>query len=123
MSIPALRIEVNGELVAVAGADGLSTLCASLGFSADKGKTLDSPEAMFMVMGLAVDNPQPRSLTWAEGVKLKMGDKVTFELVETEDPSPPDNVLASPSSAQLKEQAMAKRRSPRPAQRRNHHSK
>jgi len=107
MRVPALRVEVNGELVAIAGAEDLSLLSGSVGFAADKGKTLATPEIMFSIMGLAVHGSQPRQLTWGSGLRLKSGDRVTFELVETDQPSAPDQTLATPSSNELAAQAAA----------------
>lgn len=101
MTVPALRIEVNGELIAVAGAEDLSLLSGSIGFGAGKDQTIKASGIMFGVMGLAVNCPQPRQLTWGKNVKLKIGDRVTFELVEVEDPSLPDQTLCSPSSSEL----------------------
>ena len=101
MKVPALRVEVNGELIAIAGADDLSLLSGTIGIGAGKGQSLDASEIMLSVMGLAVNCPQPRQLTWGNGIKLKQGDRVTFEIVEVEDPTPPDKALASPSPTQL----------------------
>ena len=105
MTVPALRIEVNGELLAVAGAEDLSLLTGTVGFGASKGQTLNASEVMFSVMGLAVNCPQPRQLTWGKSVKLTTGDRVTFQFVEVENPSPPDQTLRSPSSAELAAEA------------------
>ena len=110
MPVPALRVEINGELVAIAGAEGLSLLSGSVGFAADEGRTLATPEIMFSIMGLAVIGPQPRQLKWGNSVRLKTGDRVTFQLVETDDPSTPDQALSSPSSAQLAAQAAAEKK-------------
>ena len=105
MKIPALRVEVNGELVAIAGASSLSLLTGTIGLGSGHGPTIDVSEIMFSVMGLDVHSAQPRQLTWGSGVKLKQGDRVTFEVVQVEQPSPPDKSLASPSSAQLAAEA------------------
>lgn len=101
MKIPALRIEINGELLAIAGAEDLSILTGQVGFGANKDCTIDTSQVMFSVMGLAVQGPQPRQLTWGNGVQLKLGDRVTFEVAEVEQPSPPHQVLRTPSSAEL----------------------
>lgn len=105
MTVPALRIEVNGELIAVAGAEELSLLTGTVGFGPGKDNTLNGSEVMFSVMGLAVSCPQPQQLTWGENMKLKTGDRVTFQLVEVENPSPPDQRLRSPNSSQLADEA------------------
>jgi hypothetical protein len=101
MKIPALRVELNGELVAIAGANGLSLLTGTVGLGSGHGEKIDASEIMFSVMGLNVRSAQPQQLTWGNGTKLRPGDRVTFEVVEVEQPSPPDRVLSSPSSAQL----------------------
>jgi hypothetical protein len=105
VKIPAIRVDVNGELVAIAGANGLSLLTGSVGLGSGQGQKLDLSEIMFSVMGLNVHSAQPQQLTWGKGVKLQPGDRVTFEVVAVEQPSPPDRVLASPSSAQLAAEA------------------
>jgi hypothetical protein len=116
MKIPALRVEINGELIAVAGADDLSLLSGTVGLGTGKGQSLDASEVMLSVMGLKVNCPQPRQLTWGNGVKLKRGDRVTFEIVEVEHPSPPDKVLDSPSPTQLAAEIrnVSKKRASRP---------
>lgn len=40
-------------------------------------------------MGLALHGKQPRQLTWAKGLELEVGNKVTFEIVEVSETSPP----------------------------------
>lgn len=115
MTIPALRIEVNGELIAVAGAEELSLLTGTVGFGVGKDKTINGSEVMFSVMGLAVNCPQPQQLTWGKSVKLKTGDRVTFQIVEVENPSLPDQTLRSPSSSELA--AEAARGNKKPARR------
>jgi hypothetical protein len=105
MTIPALRVEVNGELLAIAGGNDLSFLTGTIGLGAGEDRKLKLSEIMFNVMGLNVHSPQPQQLTWGSGLKLKPGDRVTFEVVEVEQPSPPDKVLASPSSSQLAAEA------------------
>ncbi|ALT78961.1 hypothetical protein [Paucibacter sp. KCTC 42545] len=102
MKIPALRIEVNGELIAVAGAPDLSMLSGQVAFGAPgPNRMIDASCIIFNVMGLALKGAQPRQLTWANGLDLKVGDRVTFELVEVSDPSPPGKILATPSSVEL----------------------
>ena len=101
MKIPALRIEINGEPVMTAGAEELASLIGTVGFGAGANKNITAADTMFLVMGLAVNCEQPRQLTWGNGTKLKLGDRVTFEVTEVEQPSAPDQVLCSPSPAQL----------------------
>jgi hypothetical protein len=47
------------------------------------------------VMGLSVHGPSPRQLTWGTEIKLGLGDRVTFEITEVEQPSPPDEILST----------------------------
>jgi hypothetical protein len=106
MKVPALRIEVNGELIAVAGAPDLSMLSGQVAFgAAGPNRIIDTSSIMFNVMGLALNGPQPRQLTWANGLELKVGDRVTFGIVEVSDPTPAGKVLATPSSAGLAREA------------------
>jgi hypothetical protein len=115
MKVSALRVEVNGELVAVAGAEGLSLLTGSVGYGPGSSDATHPTQIVFNVMGLAVTGPQPRQLSWGDEVRLKLGDRVTFELVEVDHPNPPTKILRSPSSEELAAVAAAskKRRSPR----------
>jgi hypothetical protein len=110
MKIPALRIEVNGELVAIAGAEDLSILTGQVGFSAAQNRVIDVSQIMFSVMGLAVHGPQPRQLTWGSDIQLKLGDRVTFEISEVEQPSSPQSVLLTPSSGELAAAASAEKK-------------
>ena len=107
MKIPSLRIEVNGELVAIAGAENLSILTGHVGFGAGKDQTINVGQVVFGVMGLAVHGPQPRQLTWGSDVQLKLGDRVTFEITEVDQPSSPQAVLRTPSTAELAAAAAA----------------
>ena len=110
MKVKALRIEINGKEVAVAGAEGLGVLTGYVGFGAESAGSLNLGTIVFSVMGLDIGAVQPRQLTWAEGVRLSLGDRVTFELVETDNPSPPSNVRASPSPAELSAAASAEKK-------------
>jgi hypothetical protein len=105
MPLPALRVEVNGQLVAIAGAKGLSLLTGTVGLGSGQRQTIDASEIMLSIMGLNVHSAQPQQLTWGSGVKLKPGDKVTFEVVTVEHPSPPDKTTLSPSADQLETEA------------------
>jgi hypothetical protein len=106
MKVPALRIEVNGELIAVAGAPNLSMLSGQVAFGASgPNRVIDTSSILLNVMGLALNGTQPCQLTWGNGLALKVGDKVTIEIVEVSDPNPPGRVLATPSSAELAREA------------------
>jgi hypothetical protein len=95
MKIPALRIEVNGELVALAGAEGLDILSGQVAFGACPTGGIDVSRVAVGVMGLSVHGPSPRQLTWGTEIKLGLGDRVTFEITEVEQPSPPDEILST----------------------------
>jgi hypothetical protein len=110
MKFPALRVEINGELLAIAGAEDLSLLTGTVGFGAGPNCTVDVSKVMLSVMGLAVQGPHPQQLTWGNGVQLKLGDRVTFEVTEVEQPSPPSKVLRTPSSADLSAVAAAEKK-------------
>lgn len=101
MKIPALRVEVNGELVAVAGADGLDILSAQVAFGASPTGGIEISNVACLAMGLAVHDSNPRQLTWLEGIKLKLGDRITFEIAEVDQASAPDKVMGTPSSEEL----------------------
>lgn len=113
MKIPALRIEVNGELLALAGAEGLDMLSGQVALGASPTGGIEVSRVALGVMGLAVHGPSPRQLTWGNGVKLGLGDRVTFEIVEVEQPSPPDKILATPTSAELAAAAADERKQAR----------
>lgn len=101
MKIPALRVEINGKLIAVAGAEELSVLMGSVAFGAGPNRAITISQVKLGVMGLAIHGPQPRQLTWGNGIELTLGDRVTFEVAEVEQPSPPDQILRTPSSEEL----------------------
>ena len=111
MKVPALRVEVNGELITVAGAPDLSMLSGQVAFGATGPKrVIDTSSIIFNVMGLELNGAQPRQLSWANGLELRVGDRVTFEIVEVSEPSPPGKVLVTPSSAELAREAAKRKR-------------
>ena len=109
MKIPALRIEVNGDLVAIAGAEDLSMLTGTIGLGAGEGACITASNILLNVMGLALRGDQPRQLSWCKNISLNAGDKVTFQIVEVEQPSEPDQTLLSPSAAELAAEAASSR--------------
>lgn len=113
MKVPALRVEVNGELVTIAGAENLDILTGNVGFGASPSGGIEVSNVTFLVMGLAVYGPNPRQLTWGNDIKLGLGDRVTIAITETEQPSTPDKVLSSPSSDELAAASAAKRKQSR----------
>jgi hypothetical protein len=113
MKVPALRIEVNGELIALAGAEGLDILSGQVAFGASQTGGIEVSRVALGVMGLAVHGPNPRQLTWGTGIKLGLGDRVTFEITEVEQPSPPDETLGTPTSSELAAVAAAERKQAR----------
>ena len=111
MTFPAIRVEVNGELVAVAGARDASLLTGSLGLGAGADKEVGFDMSVFSVMalvGIAGDTPQ--QLSWCNQVHLRKGDRVTFELVEVDEATPPSRVLRTPSSKELRAVAQAEKK-------------
>jgi hypothetical protein len=110
MKIPVLRVEVNGELVALAGAEGLDILSGQVGFGASPTGGIDVSRVMFSVMGLAVHGSNPRQLTWGNEIKLGLGDRISFEIAEVDQPSPPEKVLGTPSSDELAAAAAAEKK-------------
>jgi hypothetical protein len=109
MKNPALRVEVNGTLVAIAGASDLSMLTGTVGLGSGKDVGLNTSNILFSVMGLAVHGEQPRQLTWCKNITLQAGDKVTFQVVDAEQLTPPDQTLRTPSSAELAAEAAKNR--------------
>ena len=109
MKIPALRIEINGKQIAVAGAENLSLLSGQIGLGSGSSKSIDAGKITFSVIGLELTGAQPRQLTWGDGVQLKPGDKVTFEVVETENPTPPSIARRTPSAEELGSGASAEK--------------
>src|SRR6266496_3481944 len=110
MKIPALRIEINGTQIAVAGAENLSLLSGQVALGAGSSGSIDLGKIVFSVIGIDIAGTQPRQLTWGDGVQLKPGDRVTFEVVETETPTPPSNVRRTPSAEELNSAALAEER-------------
>jgi hypothetical protein len=110
MKIPALRVEINGELVAVAGDPDASLLTGSVGFGPAGPAERRPTELVFNVIGLALGGARPRQLSWCGDIQLKLGDSVTFQLVEAEELSPPSKALASPSPEELAAAGSAQKR-------------
>jgi len=108
MTVPALRIKVNGQLVAIAGGENLSLLTATIGLGSGADKYIPAGSVVFGVMGLDLHSSQPKQLNWGSDIKLKEGDQVTIEIVQVEQTTPPDKVLSSPSPAQLRAEAKRK---------------
>ena len=110
MKIPALRIEINGKQIAVAGAENLSLLSGQVALGAGSSGSIDLGKIVFNVIGLGVAGTRPRQLTWGDGVQLKPGDKVTFEVVETEAPTLPSGARRTPNAEELPSAALAEKR-------------
>jgi hypothetical protein len=110
MNSPALRIEVNGELVALAGAEDLDIFSGQVAFGASPTGGIAISRVALGVMGLAGHGPSPRQLSWGNGIKLGLGDRVTFEITEAEQPSPPDEILGTPTSDELAAVAAAEKK-------------
>ncbi|MET0857483.1 MAG: hypothetical protein ABWY27_12085 [Telluria sp.] len=110
MKIPALRVEVNGQLVAIAGAENLDILYGQVGFEASRTGGIEVSRVTVGVIGLAVHGPNPLQLTWGNEIKLVLGDRITFEIAEVDQPSAPEKVLRTPSSDELAAVAAAEKK-------------
>jgi hypothetical protein len=85
----ALRVKLNGKLLCVAGADDLSVLntivnaIGNLGPKTKKHRD-EPPDVFFSVGGLTsrVEGPDEH-VRWAQQERLKTGDKVEIEVLET----------------------------------------
>lgn len=110
----AIEVEVNGKRIAVAGAGDLALLSASIGAGVGPEKrTLQADIDPFhlTVMGLTSGlTARIENLTWINCLPLRVGDLVTFRIVQAEQPDPPAQVLSTPSSQELAA-AAAKERS------------
>ncbi len=109
MKIPALRIEINGKQIAVAGAEKFSLLSGQVSLGSGSSTSIDLGKIGFNVIGLDVAGTQPRQLTWGDGVQLKLGDRVAFEVVETDTPTPPSSTRRTPSATELASAVLAEK--------------
>jgi hypothetical protein len=105
MDTLAIEVELNGKRLVVAGAEDLALLSAQIGAGA--GSTNDTirvgTDVHLTVMGLTSPKSSSRvaNLTWINGLSLKMGDSVTFRIVQVSQPDPPATVLRTPTSQEL----------------------
>src|SRR5258708_6403480 len=98
MTIPTLPTAAAGKQLPAAGAENLSLLSGQVSLGAGSSGSIDLGKIGLIVIGLDVAGTQSRQLTWGDGVQLKPGDRVTFEVVETENPTPPNNARRTPSA-------------------------
>lgn len=101
MKIPAIRVEINGKLIAIAGKENISFLSGHIGIGVGSMAKIDVHNIAFGVIGVETTGSQSRQLTWSDGIKIAPGDKVTFEVIETENPTPPTNAIRTPSTEEL----------------------
>ncbi len=91
-----LRVRVNGQHLCVAGAEDMAVLNAivnavgNLGALTVKQRPDETPEIYLRVGGLTGRaDGQDEHLTWAGELRLKPGDKVEVEVLETSEAEPP----------------------------------
>jgi len=105
MKVLAIEIHLNGKLLAVAGAKNLALLSAHIGAGVGPEKRSLHVEDAFQLtaMGLTSFVPGSRmaNLTWINGQVLKVGDSVTFRIVQVEQADPPAQILRTPTSQEL----------------------
>jgi hypothetical protein len=105
MKVLAIEIHLNGKLLAVAGAKNLALLSAHIGAGVGPEKRSLHVEDAFQLtaMGLTSSVPGSRmaNLTWINGQVLKVGDSVTFRIVQVEQADPPAQILRTPTSEEL----------------------
>jgi len=97
MTVLAIDVEVNGQRIAVAGANDLKWLAATIGAGGEPGKRnlqADIDAFHLAVWGIA-SGPADREaiLTWISKVSLRIGDSATLRIVQAEQPDPPAQVL------------------------------
>lgn len=94
----ALRVQINDELPVIAGAHDLSVLTAGvtgMGTMGQSSQVLVHPENdslfFFDVSGLTDRPPgiENEHLYWLANRVMRVGDKVTIEVIETRLPAPP----------------------------------
>lgn len=106
MAVLAIEIELNGKRLVVAGAKDLALLTAQIaaGVGAEKRKLqVDTDNFHLTAMGLtSSESTSPiENLTWINGLALKLGDSITFRIVEVEQPDQPPHVFRTPTSDEL----------------------
>jgi len=105
MTVLAIEVEVNGKRIAVAGANDLALLTAGIGAGVGPEKrTLQADIDAFRltVMGLTSGLvARTENLTWINGLPLRVGDSITFRIVNAEQPDPPPQILRTPTSEEL----------------------
>ena len=105
MAILAIEIEVNGERLAVAGANNLSMLAAQVlaGVGAER-RSLEVDDH-FRLLVTALTSPESTlpvaSPSWIKERTLRVGDTVTFRIVDVEQGDPPLEVLPVPTPDEL----------------------
>jgi hypothetical protein len=97
MTVLAIEVEVNGQRIAVAGANDLISLVATIGAGGERGKRklqVDFDAFHLAVWGFASGPADYAAiLTWISKVSLRIGDSATFRIVRAEQPDPPAEVL------------------------------
>ncbi|RQP22687.1 hypothetical protein [Piscinibacter terrae] len=92
----AVKVQINDQLPVTGGADDLSVLSAILTLTGKLGATSHprrdngSVDFTFRLGGLTARGPgiQDQHLVWLEQDELKVGDRLSIEILETEQPDP-----------------------------------
>lgn len=92
----AIQVQINNAKVTIGGADDLCvlsailTLTGRLGSASRPHRDDGSVDLTFRLGGLTARGPgiEDEHLVWLEDNELKLGDKLTFQIVETDSPSP-----------------------------------
>ena len=102
----AIEVELNGKRLVIPGAKDLALLTAQVaaGVGAEK-RTLQVDLDNFRLHAMGMTSSESASpmvnLTWISSLPLKVGDSVTFRIVQVEQPDPPPHVFRSPTSREL----------------------
>jgi hypothetical protein len=105
MTVLAIEIEVNGKRLLVAGAKDLALLSAQVaaGVASENTTVGVDTDVHLTVMGLTSPKSSSRmaNLTWINGLPLKLGDSISFRIVQVHEADPPANVFRTPTSQEL----------------------
>jgi hypothetical protein len=106
MTVLAIEVELNGKRLSVAGAKDLALLSAQIAAGVgSENRTLQVDMDVFHLTAMGLTSPKSASrianLTWINGLPLKLGDSITFRIVQVEQPDPPAQVLRTPTTGEL----------------------
>jgi len=93
MTALAIEVEVNGKRIALAGANDLKWLAAGMGVGGGPEKRKLRADIDVFRLSVAGESSALAEcagfLTWIDGLPLRIGDSVTFRIVQAEQPDPP----------------------------------